>query len=43
MNLKQIGGDGVDWNDPAQNRGKRRALVKAVNNFRVNEGNFLTS
>jgi hypothetical protein len=43
MNLKQIGGDGVDWNDPAQNRSNRRVLVNAVKNFRVNEGNFLTS
>lgn len=43
MNLKQIGGDGVDWNDPAQSRDKRRALVNAVKNFRVNAGNFLTS
>jgi len=42
MNLKQIGGDGEDWNDPARNRDKRRALVKAVKNLRVNAGNFLT-
>ena len=43
MNLKQLGGDGVDWNDPARNRDKRRALVNEVKKFRVIVGNFLTS
>jgi len=40
MHLKQIGGDGVDWTDTAQNRSKRRALVNAVKNFRVVAGNL---
>jgi hypothetical protein len=33
--LREIGGDGRDWIDLAQDRDQWRALVKAVMNFRV--------
>jgi hypothetical protein len=33
--LREIGWDGVDWIDLAQDRGQWRALVKTVMNFRV--------
>jgi hypothetical protein len=35
INLGEIGWDGVDWTDLAQNRDKWRAFVNAVMNLRV--------
>jgi hypothetical protein len=35
MNLTEIGWERVDWIDPAQDRDKWRAIVKAVMNLRV--------
>jgi hypothetical protein len=35
MDLREIGWDGVDWNDVAQDRDQWRALVKTVMNLRV--------
>jgi hypothetical protein len=35
MDLREIGWDGMDWIDPAQNRDKWRALVNTVMNLRV--------
>jgi hypothetical protein len=35
MDLREIGGDGVDWIDMAQERDQWRALVKTVLNLRV--------
>jgi hypothetical protein len=35
MNLREIGWDGVDWIDLAQNRDQWRALVNTVMNLRV--------
>jgi hypothetical protein len=35
MDLKEIGWDGVDWIDLAQNRDQWRALVNTVMNLRV--------
>jgi hypothetical protein len=35
MHLLGIGWGGVDWIGPAQDRDKRRALVNAVMNLRV--------
>jgi hypothetical protein len=35
MDLREIGWDGMDWIDLAQNRDQWRALVKAVINLRV--------
>jgi hypothetical protein len=45
MDLREIGWDGVDWMDLAQNRVQWRALVKTVINLRVPEiaGTFLSS
>ena len=45
MNLQEVGCEGMDWSDVAQDRGRWRALVNAVMNLRVvwNAGNFLTS
>jgi hypothetical protein len=35
MDLREIGWDGMDWIDLAQDRGQWRALVIAVRNLRV--------
>jgi hypothetical protein len=35
MDLREIGWDGVDWNELAQERDQWRALVNMVMNFRV--------
>jgi hypothetical protein len=35
MDLREIGRDGVDWIDMAQDRDKWRALVNTVLNLRV--------
>jgi hypothetical protein len=35
MELREIGWDGVDWMDMAQNRDQWRALVSTVLNLRV--------
>jgi hypothetical protein len=35
MDLREIGWDGMDWIDLAQDRGKWRALVNTVMNLRV--------
>jgi hypothetical protein len=35
MDLREIGWDGIDWMDLAQDRDKWRALVNAVMNLRV--------
>jgi hypothetical protein len=35
MDLREIGWDGMDWIDLAQNRGQWRALVSTVMNLRV--------
>jgi hypothetical protein len=45
MDLRVVGGGGVDWVDLAKDRDKWRALVNAVMNLRVlqNAGNFLSS
>jgi hypothetical protein len=44
MELREIGWDGMDWIDLAQNRDQWRALVNAVINLRVpyNAGKFLS-
>jgi hypothetical protein len=44
MNLREIGWDGGDWIDVAQDRDQWRALVNAIMNLRVpyNSGNFLS-
>jgi hypothetical protein len=43
--LQEVGCEGLDWIDVAQDRNGWRTLVKAVMNRRVpyNVGNFLTS
>jgi hypothetical protein len=43
MDLREIGWDGGDWIDLAQDRDQWRALVRAVMNLRVpkNVGKFL--
>jgi hypothetical protein len=43
MDLREIGWDGVDWIDMAQDRDQWRALVNTVLNLRVsyNAGGFL--
>jgi hypothetical protein len=35
MDLREIGGDGMDWIDLAQNRDQWRALVNTIMNLRV--------
>jgi hypothetical protein len=35
MDFKEIGWDGMDWIDLAENRDRWRALVKTVMNLRV--------
>jgi hypothetical protein len=35
MNLKQMGSEGVDWIDQAQERDQCRAFVNTVMNFQV--------
>jgi hypothetical protein len=35
MDLREIGWDGMDWTDLAQDRDRWRALVNAVMNLRV--------
>jgi hypothetical protein len=44
MDLGEIGWDGADWMDVAQDREQRRALVNAVMNllFPLNAGKFLS-
>jgi hypothetical protein len=44
MDLREIGWDGMDWIDLAQNRDRWRALVNTVMNLRVplNTGKFLS-
>jgi hypothetical protein len=43
MDLREVGWDGVDWIDTAQDRDQWRALVNTVLNLRVprNTGGFL--
>jgi hypothetical protein len=44
MDLREIGWDGMDWIDLAEDRDQWRALMKMVMNLRVplNAGNFLS-
>jgi hypothetical protein len=44
MDLREIGWDGMDWIDLAQDRDQWRALVNTVMNLRVpsNAGKFLS-
>jgi hypothetical protein len=45
MNLREIGCDGMDWINLAQDRDQWRTLVNTVMNLRVSEnaGKFLSS
>jgi len=45
LDIQEVGWEGIDWTDPAQDRDRWRALVNAVMNLQVpqNSGNFLTS
>ena len=45
MDLEEVGRDCGDWMELAQDRGRWRALVSTVMNYRVpqNAGNFLIS
>jgi hypothetical protein len=45
MDLREVGWDGRDWIDLAQDRGQWRALVNTAMNFRVplNAGKFSSS
>jgi hypothetical protein len=45
MDLQEVGWESMEWIDLAQDRGRWRALVKAVMDLRVpqNTGSFLSS
>ena len=45
MDLQEVGWEGMDWIDVAEDRDRWRAVLNAVMNLRVpyNAGNFLTS